>query len=118
MATTVLVAYATKYCSTQEVAEAIATTLHEHGLEVEVRPAREVRSLQGYDLVVLGAALYIGRWHADARHFLKRHHTVLSSLQSRFLLSARSTLPKSSGMTLAPSSTRHWQRNSGSLRSM
>jgi len=80
MATTVLVAYATKYGSTQEVAEAIATTLREHGLEVEVRPAREVRSLKGYDSVVLGAALYMGRWHADARHFLKRHRTVLSSL--------------------------------------
>jgi len=80
MATTVLVAYATKYGSTQEVAEAIAAALHEHGLEVEVRPAREVHSLQGYDSVVLGAALYMGRWHADARHFLKRYHSVLSSL--------------------------------------
>ena len=80
MATTVLVAYATKYGSTQEVAEAIATTLREHGLEVEVRPAHEVRSLKGYDSVVLGAALYMGRWHADARHFLKRYRTVLSSL--------------------------------------
>lgn len=80
MTTTVLVAYATKYGSTQEVAEVIATTLCEHGLVVEVRPAHEVRTLQGYDSVVLGAALYIGRWHADARRFLKRHHTVLSSL--------------------------------------
>jgi len=80
MATTVLVAYATKYGSTQEVAEVIATTLREYGCEVEVRPAREVRSLQGYNAVVLGAALYIGRWHADARNFLKRHHTVLSRL--------------------------------------
>ncbi|HLX40685.1 MAG TPA: flavodoxin domain-containing protein [Ktedonobacteraceae bacterium] len=80
MATTVLVAYATKYGSTQEVAEVIATTLREHGLEVEVRPAHEVRTLQGYDSVVLGAALYIGRWHADARRFLKRYRAVLSDL--------------------------------------
>lgn len=80
MATTVLVAYATKYGSTQEVAEVIATTLREHGLEVEVRPAHEVRSLQGYGAVVLGAALYAGRWHADARHFLKRYRAVLLRL--------------------------------------
>lgn len=80
MTTTVLVAYATKYGSTQEVAEAIAATLREKGCEVKVRPAGEVRELVGYSAVVLGAALYIGRWHADAARFLKRHHTVLSSL--------------------------------------
>ena len=80
MTTTVLVAYATKYGSTQEVAEAIAATLREQGCEAEVRPAREVRTLAGYDVVVLGAALYIGRWHADAPRFLKRHRAILSSL--------------------------------------
>ncbi len=56
MTTTVLVAYATKYGSTQEVAEAIAATLREKGCEVEVRPAGEVRELEGYSTVVLGAA--------------------------------------------------------------
>jgi len=40
MKTTVLVAYATKYGSTREVAEAIAATLSLEGLEVEIRPAR------------------------------------------------------------------------------
>lgn len=76
----VLVAYATKYGSTQEVAEAIATILRERGCEAEVRPARDVRSLEGFGAVVLGAALYMGRWHADAHRFLKRHRAVISSL--------------------------------------
>jgi len=35
----ILVAYATKYGSTHEVAEAIATRLRERGLEIEVRAA-------------------------------------------------------------------------------
>ncbi|HEV2583932.1 MAG TPA: flavodoxin domain-containing protein [Ktedonobacteraceae bacterium] len=81
MTTTVLVAYATKYGSTREVAEAIAATLSLEGLEVEIQPAREVRSLDGYGAVVLGAALYMGRWHKDARRFLKRHRAALSQRQ-------------------------------------
>lgn len=80
MATTVLVTYATKYGSTREVAEAIAATLCEDGLRVEILPAREVRSLEGYNEVVLGAALYMGRWHKDARRFLKRHRSALVHL--------------------------------------
>ncbi len=71
----VLVTYTTRYGSTQEVAEAIASTLREHGLKVEVQPAPEVRTLEGYGAVVLGAALYAGQWHRDARSFLKRHRT-------------------------------------------
>jgi menaquinone-dependent protoporphyrinogen oxidase len=78
MSASVLVAYATRYGSTQEVAEAIAATLREHTLEVEVQPASEVRALDRYSAVVLGAALYSGRWHGDAIKFLKRHRTALS----------------------------------------
>ncbi len=48
MTTSVLVAYATKYGSTQEIAEAVGAVLREHGLRTEVRPVREVRTLDGY----------------------------------------------------------------------
>lgn len=74
----ILVAYATKHGSTQEVAEVIAATMRKHALEVEVRPASEVRTLDRYSAVVLGAPLYTGCWHKDASRFLKRHHTALS----------------------------------------
>jgi menaquinone-dependent protoporphyrinogen oxidase len=80
MTALILVAYATKHGSTKEVAEAITATLREHGLEVDVRPAGEVRKLDGYNAVVLGAPLYIGRWHGDALSFLKRHRTALLGL--------------------------------------
>ena len=78
MSASVLVAYATQYGSTQQVAEAIAETLREGGLEVDLQPMREVRTLQDYHAVVLGAALYIGRWHKDARRFLSRHREALT----------------------------------------
>lgn len=71
---TVLVAYATTYGSTQQVAETITATLRDQGVRAECRPARTVRDpVQGLDLVVLGAPLYNGRWHRDAHWFLERH---------------------------------------------
>ncbi|HET8910314.1 MAG TPA: flavodoxin domain-containing protein [Ktedonobacteraceae bacterium] len=78
MSASVLVAYATRYGSTQEVAETITTILREGGLEVDLKPINEVHNLEDYDAVVLGAALYIGRWHKDARRFLLRHGNALS----------------------------------------
>jgi menaquinone-dependent protoporphyrinogen oxidase len=73
----VLVAYATKRGSTREVAQAVMSVLLDRGLEVDFRPAAEVEDVADYDAVVLGGALYIGRWHADARRFIHRHRDEL-----------------------------------------
>ena len=54
MSASVLVAYASRYGSTQEVAEAVAATLRECELEVDSQPMREVRTLERYSAVVLG----------------------------------------------------------------
>ena len=43
MPASVLVGYATRYGSTQEVAEAVAATLRERGLEVDTQPMQNVR---------------------------------------------------------------------------
>ena len=78
MTSPVLVAYATKAGSTREVAEVVARTLREHGLEADVRPADEVGTLAPYAGVVLGAAIYTGRVHKDARRFLRTHRDELA----------------------------------------
>jgi menaquinone-dependent protoporphyrinogen oxidase len=68
----VLVAYGTKYGATAEIADAIGTALRAAGLDVDVLPARRVRSLERYRAVVLGSAVYAGRWRADAIRLLRR----------------------------------------------
>lgn len=73
-----LVAYATRLGSTREAAKAVAAGLRDAGLEVDVALARDVRGLTGYGLVVLGTALYVGRWHKDVRGLLKRHRGELT----------------------------------------
>jgi menaquinone-dependent protoporphyrinogen oxidase len=78
MSSLILVGYATRYGSTQEVAEAIAAALREEGIETDIRPMREVRTLAGYSAVVLGAPLIMFHWHKDALRFLSRHRKALA----------------------------------------
>ncbi len=75
----VLVAYASTHGSTQEVVEAVAAALREQELTIELQPARNVRILDGYRAVVLGAPLYMFHLHKDALRFLSRHRIALSS---------------------------------------
>jgi len=77
MSISVLVGYATRYGSTQEVADAIAETLRGFGFAVDNQPLREVRTLAGYRAIVLGAPLYMFHWHKDALSFLSRHRAAL-----------------------------------------
>jgi menaquinone-dependent protoporphyrinogen oxidase len=74
----VLVAYASKYGSTKEVAEAVAAVFRGSGLAVDLQPMRKAHDLEPYRTVILGAPLYIGRWHAEMRRFLSRHREALS----------------------------------------
>jgi len=67
-----LIAYASKHGSTQEVAEQVAQTLRDSGLDVDVRPASSVDDVDAYDALVIGGALYMGHWHRDARRLLSR----------------------------------------------
>jgi menaquinone-dependent protoporphyrinogen oxidase len=80
MSKTILLAYATKYGSTLEVAEKLVEVLKSQGLNVDLQPARKVRTLEGYDAVVLGAPLLLFKWHKDAMNFLSRQHKALSQL--------------------------------------
>ncbi len=75
--TQVLVAYGTRYGSTREVAETVAATLEELGMDTDLKQAREVRSLDGFGAVVLGTPLYMGALHKDVRALLERNRAAL-----------------------------------------
>lgn len=68
----VLVAYGTKHEATAEIAEAIGATLRAAGLAVDVQRAGRVHSLEPYRAVILGSAVYAGRWRGEAMRLLRR----------------------------------------------
>ena len=68
----ILVTYATLAGSTGEVAQVVGDVIAQNGLQVEVQPLSEVKSLEGYDGVVLGGPMIMG-WHRAALGFLRKY---------------------------------------------
>ena len=76
---TVLVCAASRHGSTAEIAQAIGTVLVEHGVPVDVRPVENVTMFDGYDAVVLGSAVYMGRWLEPARRLVETEALALAA---------------------------------------
>jgi menaquinone-dependent protoporphyrinogen oxidase len=74
----VLVAYATKYGATAEIAEKIAQVLQQAGLLTDIFPVGRVGDLAPYRAVVLGSAVYIGKWRKEADKFLQVNEKALA----------------------------------------
>jgi menaquinone-dependent protoporphyrinogen oxidase len=72
----ILVAYATKHGSTAGVAEAVVRELAAAGLEADLATLPAADSFEGYDGVVLGAPLYMGK-PLDLAPFVARHRDAL-----------------------------------------
>lgn len=79
MSSKILVAYATRYGSTRQIAERIADVLREKGQQVDVEQASAVTDLGPYSAIVVGAPLYIGKILKDATAFLERHRAALEA---------------------------------------
>jgi menaquinone-dependent protoporphyrinogen oxidase len=87
MTNKILVAYATNAGSTAEVAGAIGEVLGQTGAQVDVRPIKEVRGVDGYDAVVVGGPMILG-WHRAAQKFLKKHRQALSRVPVAYFMTA------------------------------
>ncbi len=74
----VLVAYGTKYGATAEIAEKIGATLRQAGLQADVQRVNRVGDVAAYGAVVLGSAVYVGRWVKEAANFLKANAETLA----------------------------------------
>ncbi len=79
---TVLVAVAGKHGATAEIAGEIANVLRGElpGVDVEVHDAADTGDLSRFDAVVVGSAIYMGRWLPAARHLVERHRAQLAAV--------------------------------------
>ncbi len=75
----VTVAVASRHGSTLEIGEAIAEVLRATKHEAVVADPDEVEDLESVDAVVLGSAVYVGRWAASARAFADRFINQLAT---------------------------------------
>ena len=80
MYTRILVAYASRAGSTAEAAEAIGQVLRSHEIDVDVRSVKDVQNVSGYDALVLGTAIWVGKPLPEATRFLAAHRDPLTHL--------------------------------------
>lgn len=73
----VLVTAASRHGATTEVAASIGAVLQATGLEVHVLAPSEVAGLDGFDVAIIGSAVYVGRWLEPARELVEREKTAL-----------------------------------------
>jgi menaquinone-dependent protoporphyrinogen oxidase len=75
-----LVVYGSKRGGTAGLAQMVAGELQNQGWEVVVQDAAQPAELRGVDLVVIGGALYMNRWHKAARSFARRREPALRTV--------------------------------------
>jgi menaquinone-dependent protoporphyrinogen oxidase len=75
---TILVAYASKYGSTQGIAERIAEQLRQLGKPAEARSMNDVADAGLYEAFVLGSGVYAGSWLKEGKEWVHRHQTILA----------------------------------------
>lgn len=83
----ILVTYGSKHGGTKGIAEVVGAELREAGHEVDVRVPRGIESLEDWDAVVVGGALYAARWYRKARRFVQRHADELREMPVWFFSS-------------------------------
>lgn len=77
----VIIVVKSKHGSTRSIAEAVGDELRNGGLDVSIVDADAAAvSLDGYDAVVIGSAVYVGRWMKDARSFLEANRESLRTM--------------------------------------
>lgn len=76
----VLVAIASKHGSTAGIAQTIAVQLRMEDLNVDERNVDEVANVEGYDAVILGSAVYMGKLMPEATAFVEKHQAQLGNI--------------------------------------
>jgi menaquinone-dependent protoporphyrinogen oxidase len=74
----ILVTYATRTGSTQEVAESIGKVLAAGDSEVDILPVQQAGQLEQYQAVVAGSAIQNRQWLPEAFEFIRNNHAELS----------------------------------------
>lgn len=93
----VLVAYASDFGTTGEVAAAVAEVLCGRGATAHVRRIRDVTDPAGYDATVIGGAIQYDRWMSEANEFVHIHEAVLSEMPVAYFLTCMTLSRRSAG---------------------
>ncbi|MHA2020198.1 MAG: flavodoxin domain-containing protein [Candidatus Thorarchaeota archaeon] len=81
MTNRVLIGYGSRYGTTTEIADAMAKTVQEAGVQVDLINLKKEKPpipLEDYSLVVIGSGIQAGRWTKHPLEFIKKNLDALS----------------------------------------
>lgn len=94
----VLIVFASRFGSTDEIAHEIAEELEKHEIITEVlnlKDGKSIPSLDEFDGIIVGSGVKMGRWTKEASNFLKGNHNSLNSkILGLFVSSGEAANPK------------------------
>ena len=96
----VLIAYGSRYGSTEEIASKLAGFLEEKGVDatvLDVKKNRSWPSLEGYDGVMVGSGVKISKWMREPLAFLRRKADELVGRRLALFVSCLSVLTDPEG---------------------
>jgi len=91
----VLIAYGSRYGSTEEIASKLAGFLGDEGVEatvLDVKKNRSWPSLEGYDGVIVGSGVKIAKWMREPLEFLRRKRGELEGKKLALFVSCLSVI--------------------------
>lgn len=83
----VLITFGSPHGGTEGIARILGEALDAAGFDVTIRAAEQVSGTAGFDSVLVGGALYAGRWPANVRRFVRRHVAALRRVPVYFFSS-------------------------------
>ncbi|MHA1378882.1 MAG: flavodoxin domain-containing protein [Candidatus Helarchaeota archaeon] len=81
----VLIAYGTRYGSTEELSKEIANILKEKNIESEVLNLKKIKSknwpsIEDYNGILVGSSIKLGRWMKEPTNFLKKNKEKINQI--------------------------------------
>ena len=80
----ILIAYASKSGTTEEVADFIGKLFIQKHFKVEIKSIKSVTDLKGYNAVIIGSAIQYDTWLPEVRQFTKNNMNTLTRVPVSF----------------------------------
>ena len=102
----ILIAYASHFGTTADVARTIGHILRAHGSIVETKCIQDIKEVSCYDAVIVGSAIQYDKWMPDATAFVRDNQADLAKIPTAFFftclaLSVRSEKSNHQGQVYA-----------------
>ncbi len=91
-----LIVYGTRTGTAAITAQEIAQTLQKQGIETKVVDAKKekIKSINEYDLIVVGSGIQIGHWTGEPEDFLKKFQKELAAKKVALFVNCGSAVDK------------------------